>query len=128
MKSSLFRSLVMFALGAGSATVIAGLYPYEPIEPEQFLERATVLLAEIEALGGYVGIAQDGRVGIYTNPVGACVYPPPPPKWPTNAVDQRSLELGFLAIGMINKSYLASESQPVYVLGKCRPYAQSMLK
>ena len=75
-----------------------------------------------------MGIAQDGRVGIYTNPVGACVYPPPPPKWPTNAVDQRSLELGFLAIGMINKSYLASESQPVYVLGKCRPYAQSMLK
>ena len=26
-------------------------------------------------------------------------------------------------IGTLNKAYMAGEEQPVYVLGKCRPYA-----
>ena len=93
MKSSVIRGLVMFAAGAGCATVVAGLYPpIEPITPELFQERLTAVLAEVEALGGYVGVAEDGRIGIYTN-VGACVPPVPLPKWPAHAVDQRSLEL-----------------------------------
>ena len=72
MKSSLFRSLVIFVAGAGSATVVAGLYPRRSDYREKFLDRSTGLLAEVERLGGYVGLAEDGRVGIYTN-VGACV-------------------------------------------------------
>ncbi len=68
MKSSVIRSLVMFAAGAGCATVVAGLYPpIEPITPELFQERLTAVLAEVEALGGYVGVAENGRIGIYTN-------------------------------------------------------------
>lgn len=128
MKSSLLRSLVIFVAGAGSATVVAGLIPDEQMDPEKFLELSTGLLAGVEKLGGFVGVAQDGRVGIYTNNVGACVLPPVPPKWPARAVDPNSLELGFAALHQLNNGHLAGEAQPIYVLGKCRPYPQSMLK
>lgn len=122
MKSSVIRSLMMFVAGAGCATAVAGFYPVEPIGPEQFLERVTKVLVEVEALGGYVGVAQDGRVGIYTQ-VGACVYPPPPPKMPANAVDSRSLNNGVKALVEINQNFLFEEGgQPVYVLDKCKPY------
>lgn len=129
MKSSMIRSLVIFAAGAGSATVVAGLYPpIEEISPEQFLEDGTKLLAQVEKFGSYVGVTKDGRIGIYTNNVGACVPQPPLPKWPAHAVDQRSTDLGLTAIATLNKAFLAGEEQPVYVLGKCRPYAQSTLE
>ena len=128
MKSSIIRGLVMFAAGAGCATVVAGLYPpIEPITPELFQERLTAVLGELDALGGYVGLAQDGRIGIYTN-VSACVPPVPPPKWPAHAVDQRSFDYGVKAAFNLNLNYLAEEGNPVYVLGKCRPYALSILK
>ena len=128
MKSTLIRGLVMFVAGAGCATVVAGLYPpIKPITPEQFQERLTAAMVEVEALGSYVGIAQDGRIGIYTN-VGACVPNPPVPKWPAHVVNFSSLELGQLAMGTMNKAYMSEEPMPVYVLGKCRPYPQSMLK
>ena len=128
MKLSLIRGIVMFFAGAGCATVVAGLYPpIEPITQEQFQDRLTAAMIEVEALGGYVGLAENGRIGIYTN-VGACIPPVPIPKWPAHAVDQRSLENGVKAAVNLNLNYLAEEGQPVYVLGKCRPYAQSMLK
>jgi len=128
MKLSLIRGIVMFFAGAGCATVVAGLYPpIEPITQEQFQDRLTAAMIEVEALGGYVGLAENGRIGIYTN-VGACIPPVPIPKWPAHAVDQRSLENGVKAAINLNLNYLAEEGQPVYVLGKCRPYAQSMLK
>ena len=94
MKLSLIRGIVMFFAGAGCATVVAGLYPpIEPITQEQFQDRLTAAMIEVEALGGYVGLAENGRIGIYTN-VGACIPPVPIPKWPAHAVDQRSLENG----------------------------------
>lgn len=125
---SVIRGLMMFVAGAGCATVVAGLYPpIKPITPEVFQDRLTAVLGEVEALGGYVGLAEDGRIGIYTN-VAACVPPVPIPKWPARAVDPRSLEKGVRAVVNLNLNYLAEEGQPVYVLGKCRPYAQSMLK
>lgn len=122
MKSSVIRSLAMFIAGAGCATAVAGFYPTEPISPKQFLDRATKVLAELEVLGGYVGLAEDGRVGIYTQ-VGACVFPPRPPKLPANAVDSRSLNNGVKAIVEINQNFLFEEDgQPVFELGKCKPY------
>jgi hypothetical protein len=123
MKSTVIRSLLIFVAGAGSATVVAGLYPpIEEISQEQFLKDSTVVLAQVEKLGSHVGVIKDGRIGIYTNDVGACVPMPPLPKWPAHAVDQRSTDLGLQMIAALNKAYLAGEEQPVYVLGKCRPY------
>jgi hypothetical protein len=125
MKSSAIRSLVIFAAGAGSATVVAGLYPpLDEISQEQFLKDSTVVLSQIEKLGSYVGVIKDGRIGIYTNDVGACVPQPPLPKWPAHAVDQRSTDLGLQMAATLNKAFLAGDEQPVYVLGKCRPYVK----
>ena len=124
MKSAI-RYLAIFVAGAGSATVVAGLYPSEGITPDQFQERLTKVLVEVEALGGYVAIADDGRVGIYTN-VGACVPSPPLPKFPMGAVDGRSLAKGAQAIVQYNQGLIHEEAQPVYVVGKCRPYAGSI--
>ena len=124
---SVIRSLAIFVAGAGSAAVVAGLYPTEPISPEEFQERLTKVLVEVEALGSYVAIADDGRVGIYTN-VGACVPSPPLPKWPAGAVDARSLAKGAQAVVQYNQGLIHEEAQPVYVVGKCRPYAGSLLK
>ena len=65
MKSSIIRSLVIFAAGAGSATVVAGLYPpIEPKSPEQLLEDGMKLLPQVERFGSYVGVIKDGRIGI----------------------------------------------------------------
>lgn len=128
MKSSLIRSLLIFVAGAGCATVVAGIYPTEEITPERWQERAIAVLVEVEALGGYVGIADDGRIGIYQQLVGACLPPIPPPKWPVNAVDPRSLRNGAEAIVEFNEGLLSGEPLPVYVLGKCKPYAMGELK
>src|SRR6187402_3529724 len=97
MKSSVIRSFAIFVAGAASAAVVAGMYPGEPTSPELFQERVVKLLAEVEALGGYVAVADDGRVGIYTQ-VGACVPQPPLPKWPEHVVDPRSLARGAQAL------------------------------
>ena len=125
---SVIRGLLIFVAGAGSATVVAGLYtPIDPIEPEVFEDRLSAAMMEIEQLGSYVGLAEDGRIGIYTN-VGACIPPVPIPKWPARAVDPRTLEKGVKAAINLNLNYLAEEGHAVYVLGRCRPYAYSQLK
>jgi hypothetical protein len=124
MKSNVTRSLLIFAAGAATAALAGGLYPTEPITPGQFDERATVLIAEVEALGGYVGTFADGRVGIYTDP--AACYPPVPPKpvMPKGVVDSRSLQNGLNALAAANAGRAHGETFPVYVIGKCKPYAQ----
>jgi hypothetical protein len=39
-----------------------------------------------------------------------------------------TLDLGLKAIAQMNVAYLNEEPMPVYVVGKCRPYAQSMVE
>jgi hypothetical protein len=123
MKSSLIRSFVIFAAGAATAALASGLYPKEPISVDEFQERATVLIAEVEALGAYVALTENGRVGLYTNPY-ACVPPHPPvPVLPANAVDSRTLASAARALMVINEGMLMGETAPVYEVGKCKPYA-----
>jgi len=123
MKSSFVRSLVIFAAGAASAALVSGMYPKEPITPGEFLERATVLIAEVEALGAYVAVAENGRVGIYTDPA-LCVPPRPPvPVLPVNAVDPRMLEAAAKSFITINVGRIMDEHELVYEVGRCKPYA-----
>jgi hypothetical protein len=127
MKTSAIRGLLIFAAGAATAALASGMYPKEPITVGEFQERATVLIAEVEALGAYVALAQNGRVGLYTN-VGACVPPNPPrPNLPAYAVDSRTLRMATEALIAINEGRLMDEHELVYEVGKCRPYASSML-
>lgn len=128
MKSSVIRSFVIFAAGAATAALASGMYPREPITPRQFLERATFLINEVEALGAYVAVTENGRVGLYTNPA-LCVPPQPPvPILPVNAVDPRMLEAATKAFIAINVGRIMDERELVYEVAKCRPYAGMTLK
>ena len=128
MKSSAIRSLVIFAAGAATAALASGMYPKEPITPGEFEERALVLIAEVEALGAYVAVAENGRVGIFTDPA-ACMPPNPPrPNYPNGSVDSRMLEKAAGALVVYNQGRMYEEREPVYVVGKCKPYATSSLK
>ena len=122
MKASVVKGVLIFAAGAATAALASGLYPREPITVGQFQERALVLIAEVEALGGYVAKAENGRVGIFTD-VGACLPPNPPrPNLPAYAVDSRSLRLATEALIAINEGLVMDEHELVYEAGKCRPY------
>jgi hypothetical protein len=126
MKSSAYKGFLIFAAGAATAALASGMYPKEPITVGEFQERATVLIAEVEALGAYVAVAENGRVGLYTN-VGACLPPNPPrPNLPAFAVESRALDLGLKALSTMNNGRLMDEHELVYEVGKCRPYPSSM--
>ena len=126
MKTSAVRGFVIFAAGAATAALASGFYPKEPITVGEFQERATVLIAEVEALGAYVALAENGRVGLFTN-VGACVPPNPPrPNLPAYGAESRALGLGLKALATINEGRLMDEHELVYEVGKCRPYPTSL--
>jgi hypothetical protein len=117
--------LLIFAAGAATAVLASGMYPKPPITVPEFQERATVLLAEVEALGAYVAIAEDGRVGLFTDPA-ACMPPTPPrPNLPKYSVDPRTLRKATSALIALNEGYMLDEQEPVYVVGRCKPYASS---
>jgi hypothetical protein len=122
MKSSLIRSVVIFAAGAATAALASGLYPPEPMTPGEFQERATKLIAQVEALGAYVAVTENGRVGIFTDPY-ACIPPRPPvPVLPLNVVDPRTLESATRALNTMNLGRLMDEPTLVYEVGLCKPY------
>jgi hypothetical protein len=103
------------------------MYPKESITVGEFQERATVLIAEVEALGAYVAFAENGRVGLFTN-VGACVPPNPPrPNLPAYGAESRALGLGLKALAAVNEGRLMDEHELVYEVGKCRPYPTGSL-
>ena len=123
MKSSFFRGLVIFAAGAASATLASGMFPKEHMTPGLFLERADLLIPQVEALGAYVAVMENGRVGIYTDPA-LCVPPRPPvPVLPANAVDPRMLEVAGKSLVTINIGRIMDERELVYEVGRCKPYA-----
>lgn len=122
MKSSLIRSFVIFTAGAATAALASDLYRQERVSVEEFRERADFLLAEVAALGAFVGVAENGRVGIYSNTIAACVTPKPPlPVLPSNGVDIRPLELGTKALAAYNVGLLMGDTAPVYEIDRCRP-------
>jgi hypothetical protein len=117
------RGFFIFAAGAATAALASGLYPPEPITVPEFQERATVLIAEVEALGAYVALAENGRVGLFTDP-GKCVPPvPPKPVLPAKAVDPRTLRAAAAALIALNEGFMLDEQEPVYEVGACKPYA-----
>jgi hypothetical protein len=126
MKKSAIRGVLIFAAGAATAALASGLYPKEPITAPEFQERATRLIADVEALGAYVALTEKGRVGLFTDPY-ACIPPVPPvPILPANAVDPRTLRLAVEALMTLNEGYMLGETEPVYEVGRCKPYAGSI--
>ena len=123
MKSSFIRGLLIFAGGAATAALASGFYPPEPMTAGEFQERLIKLSAQVEALGAYVAVAENGRVGIFTDPA-ACIPPVPPnPVMPPNGVDSRTLRIATLALITHNEGILMGENGLVYEVGRCKPYA-----
>lgn len=127
MNKSKGRGFLIFAAGVATATLASGLYPEEPITVGEFRERALVLIAEVEALGAYVAVAERGRVGIFTDPI-RCVPPiPPKPVLPAGAVDSRTLRAAAFALIAYNEGLMLDEREPVYEVGRCKPYEGALI-
>jgi hypothetical protein len=123
MNKSAIRSVAIFAAGAATAVLAGEFYPRPSITAEEFQVMGDKLLPQVETLGYYIGKVEKGRIGIYTDPY-ACVPNPPLPKYPAKAVNLFDLQSGVEGLVALNQSYLMDEGLPVYVIGKCRPFAQ----
>jgi hypothetical protein len=118
MKTSIIRSLLLFAAGAGCATVIAQVNYKEAMTPEQFREQAPVLLTEIAAIGASVAGISGGTIYLSSNPPIAC-FPPPNPNMPEGAVSPVLLRNGMEALIAYNEAQIDARREPIRVTGKC---------
>ena len=123
MNKSAVRGVLIFAAGAATAVLAGGgFYPPPPITPEDFQERMTKVIFELDALSPYLSVIEDGRVGIYPDPY-ACAPPTPPrPNLPKFAVDPYSLQQMAYVANAINARFLSGDTAPVYAVDKCKPY------
>lgn len=121
MKSSIIRGFLLFAAGAGCATVVAGYEGAPPITVEDFQARLNKVLVELADLGRYPVFIDGGRVGINIAPY-TCGPKPPIPKQPAYAVDPFLLSNAVQAATMVNQGYWVGEVAPVFEDGKCKPY------
>ena len=121
MKGAFIRTVLVFAAGAGCATVVAQVADWPPpaITAEGFQERATKLLVQVAELGYYVQTSEHGRTGIEGDPI-ACGPQPPQPKLPAGAVNPILLEQGLGALSNINIGYIVRDKSSVF-LAKCQP-------
>jgi len=127
MKSSLIRSFIIFAAGAATAALASGMYPKEPITVGKFQDKISQLVPLVEEIGAYVAVAENGRIGLFTDPY-ACIPPRPPvPVLPYGAVDTRMLRAATQAIIAYNEGLIHGETELVYEVGRCKPYATSMM-
>jgi hypothetical protein len=118
MKTSIIRGLLLFAAGAGCATVIASVNYKEPVTPEQFLEQAPELLNSIATIGASVAGVSGGTVYLGMNPPIAC-FPPPNPKMPEGAVSPTLLSNGMAALEAYNRAKIDAHPEPVRLTDKC---------
>jgi hypothetical protein len=121
MKSSMIRGVIIFAAGAGCATVVAQVVdePRPPITLERWQKLATDLLPHVAELGYYTERTSDGTVGIRLDPI-ACGPRPPVPKLPAGAVDSRELHRGLAALRELETGYLMEDPNPVYAVIRCQ--------
>jgi hypothetical protein len=121
MKRSIIRGVVIFAAGAGCATVVAQVIGEDrpPTTVPEWQKLATEILPRVADLGYYVVKNNDGSVGIHLNPI-ECGPRPPVPKVPAGAVDLRELHRGLAALRELEVGYLMEDPNPVYAVIKCQ--------
>src|SRR4249919_2102869 len=118
MKISILRSIVLFAAGAGCASVVAQVnHRLEPIKLGVYQENLNDLLKKVALAGQYVVLAEKGRVVIDPN---GCPMPVPNPKMPGHAVDPRTLYLGVQAMLAYNEGNLVGDLEPIQDDGRCQ--------
>lgn len=118
MKKTIITASLAFAAGAACA---GGVFAYgykEALQPEEFLERSLVLLAEIAEVGSHVAGTRDGRTFLREAPPVACI-PPPNPKLPAGAVPIAQLNAGIAALIARNQGLIDGEPHPAVMWTKC---------
>ncbi len=118
MKSSIAKTLLAFAAGAGCATVIAGYEGNPPIPADEWLKTGNSLILDISRLGGQVSYADKGLVHLHSFSVDACMVPPPKPK----QTDLRTFDVGVAALRELYKAHLAGNPEPIRMTDRCHPY------
>lgn len=118
MKTSILKSLLIFAAGAGCATVIAQVNYKMAMTPQELHEQAPVLLAEIAAIGASVAGISGGKIYLSNNPPIAC-FPPPNPKMPAGAVSPMLLRNGVEALIAYNEALIDAHPEAVRTTDKC---------
>lgn len=122
MKSSLIRSIAIFAAGAATAALAAGREPYPDLTVGEWEEQAMVAAADLARLGAYVVVAKDGRVGIVRNPDAACISPKPPvPVQPPVGEPISLVRVGAEGVLNANLGRQIREKEPVYLVDLCKP-------
>ena len=107
MKPSIVRGVLIFAAGAGCATVVAGGGWYPPeTNPEEFQARLTRVAREVAEIGIYTIDVKDGMVLFTTSPA-SCTPTPQPDIMEGRAVDPRWLRKGYLAVQGWNEGHIA---------------------
>jgi hypothetical protein len=113
VKPSIVRGVLIFAAGAGCATVVAGGGWYPPeTNPEEF---------QVAEIGIYTVDVKDGMVFFTTSPA-SCTPTPQPDIMEGRAVDPRWLRKGSLALQGANEGYIAGYKTVVKVVSPpCMP-------
>jgi len=118
MKISILRGILVFAAGAGCASVVAQVgHGPEPITLGGYREQMNDLLKKVAFAGQYVVKTDKGRIVIDPN---GCPLPVPNPKMPGYAVDPRTLYLGVQAIFAYNDANMVGDPEPIQDDGRCQ--------
>lgn len=118
MKKSILTLGCGFVAGAACAASVVGFSNRQSISPQEFLERSTVLLAEVADIGAHVAGTRDGRVFLREPPPIACI-PPPNPKLPEGAVPIAQLKAGIDALIALNEGRIDGEQKLATLVGRC---------
>ena len=118
LKTTLVTTILAFTAGAACAGSIVALSYDRPLSPEEFLQRADVLLVEVADLGAHVAGTRDGRTFLRTAPPIGCI-PPPNPKMPEGTVPVGQLNAGIAALLAVNQGRLDGEKDLALWVEKC---------
>jgi len=118
LKRTLVTTVLAFSAGAACAGSIAAFSFRDTLSPEDFLQRANVLLVEVADIGAHVAGTRDGRTFLRSAPPVACI-PPPNPKMPEGSVPIAQLNAGIAALLAVNEGRLDGEKELAQWVEKC---------
>jgi hypothetical protein len=118
LKKTLVTTVLAFTAGAACAGSIVAFNYNEPLSPEEFLERSTVLLQEVAEIGAHVAGTRDGQTFLRSAPPVACI-PPPNPKMPEGTVPIAQLNAGIAALLAVNEGRLDGQKELALWVEKC---------
>jgi hypothetical protein len=118
IKKTLVTTVLSFTAGAACAGSIAVFSFHDTLSPEEFLQRADVLLVEVADLGSHVAGTRDGRTFLRSAPPIACI-PPPNPKMPEGTVPVGALNAGIEALLAVNQGRMDGEKELAQWIEKC---------